>query len=204
VPNYFGSVNCGVSKTVYVNTRKFFVETYRNIVLNEKKKIGGIRKAVQCDETAFKKGKIILKPSNCCDNDSEIMWLLGIVEEETGKCYVEFVPNRKIETIKKFFYENVESGSIIKTDGYPSYPKAVRVFNFEHVVVNHQKGFRNEQGHTTNTIEGFWALLKYDIKKRKGISRNILSIYVFEFMFRRKYIKNSEPKTWYSSFVKFY
>ena len=50
------------------------------------------------------------------------------------------------------FDEHVVAGSIIITDGYPSYPKAVTEFGSCHEVVNHSVGFVNAQEAHTNQI----------------------------------------------------
>lgn len=201
IPNYYSYVNSGVSKPVYVKMRKFISEKCKSIIIRNRIKLGGLNRTIQCDETAFKRGRILRNPSSASDSDSSIMWLIGAIDETTGDCFVEFIPNRKKETILKFFRENVFVGTKIKTDGYPSYVGACDKFGSVHVVVNHSHGFRNEEGHTTNTIEGLWSILKYDIKRRKGISRSILPIFLYEFMFRKKFIKNTNPVSWYDSLM---
>ena len=118
------------------------------------------------------------------------------MEEGTGKHYLEFLPNRKIETLTKYIQENVREGTTIKTDGYTSYPKAVSSNNCIHLVVPHINGFKNAQGHTTNTIEGLWAILKSEQSKRKGVSKLVLELFIYEFMFRKHYINNENPTTW--------
>ncbi|KCZ74881.1 hypothetical protein H311_04149 [Anncaliia algerae PRA109] len=81
--------------------------------------------------------------------------------------------------------------STIKTDGFASYPKTIEENKMKHIIVNHSKGFRNTLVHTPNTSEGLWSLLKYDINKIKGINRNILEDYTFEFIWKYKYIKSN-------------
>lgn len=78
---------------------------------------------------------------------------------------MQFIPNRKFETFKEIINQKVESKSIIKTDGHPSYPKAVEINNCLHIIVNHSRGFKNMDGHTTNSIEGMWVILKTKMMK---------------------------------------
>lgn len=194
--NYFIFNNCSISENTYVKLKKILVEQCKQIILNTKRKLGGPNKTIQIDETAFKKGQIIRNPSSYNDNDPATLWLIGLIEEETGSIHLEFVQNRKIETIRRILDENVNNYTIIKTDGYPSYIQPCSEKNYVHIVVNHKHGFRNEKGHTTNTIEGLWSLLKYDIKRRKGVSRNVLLEFIFEFSWRNRYVKNNNPRTW--------
>ncbi|KCZ81094.1 hypothetical protein H312_01460, partial [Anncaliia algerae PRA339] len=111
--------------------------------------------------------------------------------KKTKEIFLEYIKDRTKNTISNFISENILPLSTIKTDGFASYPKNIEENKIKHIIVNHSKSFRNTLGHTTNTIEGLWSLLKYDIKKRKGINRNILEHYIFEFMWRYKYVKSN-------------
>ncbi|KCZ76151.1 hypothetical protein H311_02855 [Anncaliia algerae PRA109] len=48
------------------------------------------------------------RPSSNSDNDLVTLWLIGLVEEESGHEHLEFILNRKISTIRrilrKMFY----------------------------------------------------------------------------------------------------
>ncbi len=61
------------------------------------------------------------------------------------------------------FFNKISRKSIIKAE-FIHVSMAVKMNDYEQVVVNHAKGFRNDDCHTTNTIEGMWSLLKYDMK----------------------------------------
>ncbi|KCZ82035.1 hypothetical protein H312_00517 [Anncaliia algerae PRA339] len=201
ISNYFAFPNSCMSEQTYIKVRKIYVEACKNVVLTNRKKLGGENKCLQIDETAFKKGKIITNPSSISDGDPNIIWLLGVVEEDKGNIFLEFIKDRTKNTISNFIYENILPLSTIKTDGFASYPKAIEENKMKHIIVNHNKGFRNALGHTTNTIEGLWSLLKYDIKKRKGINRDILENYIFEFMWKYKYVKSNNNLSWNSGFL---
>lgn len=201
IPNYFVHVNCNISASTYVKLRKVFVQCCKTVFSDKFIKLGGVKKVVQIDETCFKKGKLITDPSNIkYDDDAQIIWLLGAVEENSGRCILKFVINRRSNTISDFINNYIQKETLIKTDGYSSYPSAVKGNGHEHIIVNHSRGFRNEDGHTTNSIEGIWSLLKYDLKKRKGISRDILFDYLHEFLFKHTYVKNINPRSWSDAF----
>ena len=62
------------------------------------------------------------------------------------------------------FDEHVVPGSIIVTDGYPSYPGDVSEFGSCHEVVNHSVGFVNAQGAHINKIESLCHILSMPIE----------------------------------------
>ena len=75
------------------------------------------------------------------------------------------------------FEEHVVPGSIIVTDGYPSYPRAVTEFGSSHEVVNHFVGFVNAQGAHINKIENPWSHLKHAYRKRGGINKRRIDFF---------------------------
>lgn len=194
--NFFIIRQCNITPNTYIKYKKIIMEICGNIVRRGNRKLGGIKKAVQIDETAFKRGKIVRNPSSALDSDTSIMWLVGIIEEESGKIILKFLPNRKIETLAQFISENILEKSIIKTDGHPSYPAAVSLNNCEHIIVPHVKGFKNTEGYTTNNIEGVWGVLKTEMSKRKGVSRSMLNEFLNEFTFRWQFVNNKNPESW--------
>jgi hypothetical protein len=57
---------------------------------------------------------------------------------------------------------------------------------FEHLTVNHSKGFKNPvTGVHTNTIEGIWNGIKHSIESRNRITEGI-DDHLWEFLWRRK------------------
>lgn len=79
--------------------------------------------------------------------------------------------------------KNIATGSEIHTDEYNSY-KHIRKF-WTHKTVNHSIEYVTKDGIRTNSVEGFWALLKRGIKGNfYWLSKKHLSSYVKEFEFR--------------------
>jgi hypothetical protein len=151
----FCYINTEIAENTFIKIRKILVYICKIIVIRIRKKLRGFGKCVQIDETAFRRGKIITNPVAALDSDKEIMWVIGLVEEGIGKTYAEFIPDRKIKTFKNFICNNVHDLSLIKTDGHPSYIRYIFNNNCIHEVVNHAKGFRNENGNTKITLRGF-------------------------------------------------
>ncbi len=62
--------------------------------------------------------------------------------------------------ILRFIREKVDPrGSLLITDEYRAYGAAARRGHYQHAVINHAVAYVDGETHT-NTIEGFWALLK--------------------------------------------
>lgn len=155
--------------------------------------IGG-NKQVQIDETLIYKGRLITCPSNSYDKIPGCTWLVGLIEEGTGRMYIEIVPNRKISTISKLIEEHVFVRSTILTGGHPSYPTAVKNCFCNHKIVNHSIRFKNEYGYHTNNIENLWSQLKYYEKNRLGVQISYIKSFLNEFTIRYYFLPQEEYK----------
>lgn len=108
--------------------------------------------------------------------------VIGVVERN-GELRAFVVEDVQTETLERIVLENVDTNAILNTDEYVSYKRLSEVM--KHKIVNHgSKEFVNDNCHT-NTLEGFWSLLKRGVI---GIyhftSRKHLNKYVSEFEFR--------------------
>ena len=99
------------------------------------------------------------KTNNKRGRGTDKMPVLGALERD-GRVIAEPVDNVQTPTVMEFLNANVHSGSTLVTDQYASY-RFMRHYMAEHVVVNHMEHYVDETGFGhTNTIEGFWSLLK--------------------------------------------
>ena len=82
-----------------------------------------------------------------------------------GKLTTQVIPQTTIEHISNFIENTVETGSNMVTDESQAYNKVKQ--NYVHETVNHgaKEYVRKENGKKihTNTIEGFWSILKKQI-----------------------------------------
>ena len=86
-------------------------------------------------------------------------------------------------TLGEIIFDNIEAGSEVHTDEYASY-KHIRKF-WNHKTVNHSVEYVSCDDITTNSVEGFWSLLKRGIKGNfHWVSKKYLESYVTEFEFR--------------------
>jgi transposase-like protein len=108
--------------------------------------------------------------------------VVGMVERG-GLLTASTVENVKSETLTREVVKNVKDSATLYTDEWLGYNGLKRIY--DHSIVKHNQGqYVNGRVHT-NTIEGFWSLLKRGIF---GIyhftSKKHLQKYVDEFVFR--------------------
>ena len=116
--------------------------------------------------------------------------VVGMVERG-GKVTARKVENVQSKTLTAEIIRNVKESATVYSDEWLGYKGISRIY--DHSIVKHNQGqYVNGRIHT-NTIEGFWSLLKRGIF---GIyhftSKKHLQMYVDEFVFRYNTRNNSE------------
>lgn len=111
--------------------------------------------------------------------------------ERGGKVTARKVENVQSKTLTAEIIKNVKESATVYSDEWLGYKGISRIY--DHSIVKHNQGqYVNGRIHT-NTIEGFWSLLKRGIF---GIyhftSKKHLQMYVDEFVFRYNTRKGSE------------
>ena len=108
--------------------------------------------------------------------------IVGIIERG-GELRAQVVPDTKGKNLKEFINKHLEEGSRLNTDEWRGYTGLKDTFN--HKFVKHKSGEYVQGDVHTNTLEGFWSLLKRGLS---GIyhraSPKHLQKYVDEFVFR--------------------
>jgi transposase-like protein len=120
--------------------------------------------------------------------------------KQHSKVSVKVVKNTDAETLQSFMVDHVATGSKVVTDSYRSYIGLDA--SFQHVAIKHTEGNYITIGEDhTNTIEGFWSLLKRGIV---GIYHNVspkhLHRYCNEFGFRYNSREFTDPNRFVNSF----
>lgn len=82
--------------------------------------------------------------------------------ERNGKVHTKIIPAATKENLTTAVFEKVEKGAILISDENPGYKDLAA--NYSHVTVNHSQGEYVRGAAYTNTIEGFWSMLKKQIK----------------------------------------
>lgn len=105
-----------------------------------------------------------------------------IIQKSKVRCKV--VPDTKAETIQPIIRNNVIENSKLVSDEWIAYNGLDDSYN--HVVIDHRaKEYVNENGDTTNALEGFWTGLKRAyIGIYHHVSKKHLQFYVNEVEYR--------------------
>jgi transposase-like protein len=88
--------------------------------------------------------------------------VMGMLDRNLRQVRAMVIPNVKRTTLQEQILKNVEGGSHMITDDFPSYKYALAE-KFAHDVIDHVKGYVDGQVHT-NGIENFWSLLKRGLR----------------------------------------
>ena len=106
----------------------------------------------------------------------------GVVERG-GEIRAKIVPDTSGSNLRKFVYENVAKGSTLNTDEWYGYKGLEKLFT--HSIVKHNEKQYVQGDCHTNTMEGFWSLLKRGVVGiYHSVSAKHLQKYLDEFSFR--------------------
>jgi transposase-like protein len=106
--------------------------------------------------------------------------------ERKGRVKAIVASDRKKETLLPIVKKYVLPKSVIFSDEYPSYDDLTRHRNeYDHRRINHSAGVYVMGNVHTNTIEGFWSLVKRGIGGvYHQVSQKYLQSYLDEYSFR--------------------
>ncbi|KAF7697580.1 hypothetical protein CDIK_1590 [Cucumispora dikerogammari] len=108
-----------------------------------------------------------------------------------------------IQSIVEFLIEFVVPSSIVVSNGFASYPTAVNKHGSIHQFCNHSAmEWVNEQGYHTNLIENLWMHFKKMYRSRNGVLSSRMEMFIYEFIFRKRYIQKRDSKTFQILFEK--
>ena len=109
--------------------------------------------------------------------------VVGIVSRDSGLVSTKVIEKLTTRNLLAMFRQYVkQDGAVLITDEFTSYRKFDEVV--PHLTINHQEEFARGNIHT-NTIEGFWSLLKNGIKGNfRAISKKYLPFYLAEYSYK--------------------
>ena len=118
--------------------------------------------------------------------------VIGMIERK-GKLVSHIIENAKSVTLTSAIVNKVDKTATIYTDEWKGYYTIDKLYN--HLFVKHKENEFVNGNVSTNTIEGFWGLLKRGILGiYHKISKKHLQMYIDEFVFRYNTRKISEIK----------
>lgn len=116
--------------------------------------------------------------------------VIGMIERK-GKLVSHIIENAKSVTLTSAIVDKVDKTATIYTDEWKGYYTIDKLYN--HLFVKHKENEFVNGNVSTNTIEGFWGLLKRGILGiYHKISKKHLQMYIDEFVFRYNTRKISE------------
>ena len=136
----------------------FCQEVCEVALFDGREKIGGPGKFVQVDENKIGKRKYHR------GHVVEGQWVFGGIEENSRKCFIATVEDRKEQTLLNLIKQWIEPGTTIISDCWKGYVNLSR-HGYIHKTVNHSVEFVNEEGFHTNKIEGQWRQMKARLPK---------------------------------------
>ncbi len=182
------STRCGISAkqlerelgVTYKTAWRMFHQIRK--MLNESPVIGGDGVPVEVDETYVGARPRYGKTQTGRGAANKTI-IAGAVERE-GSVKAQIVPNAKAASLVPFVKETVEPFSLVHTDEWPAYRQIEDLYY--HETSNHGRKLWVVGDSHTNSIEGFWSLLKGGLRGvYKGrATRKYLQNYINEYAFR--------------------
>jgi hypothetical protein len=191
----------GVTSSTIASAKRKLREFYKQS--NEKRLIiGGPGKIVQVDESVLCRRGKIRSPTSSDDNIKDTVWIIGIVDAyDSSNLFVTQVENRSIECLTRALEGRIAVGSILYSDGHPSYPAVARNLGLTHKVVNHSIGFVAPDGTHTNNIENVWSRMKSEMTKEHGVKRTEIDFWLAEFTYRQYNLHEDDLDSFYDSYI---
>lgn len=192
----------GFANTTISSCKQKLREIYKKYVDDRPVYLGGPGLVVEVDETVLSRRGVIRSPTSTSDTTADTVWIVGAIDNTPSKnFFLKRVENRKVNTLTNVLDGVIRVGSLLYTDGYPSYPRVADNLTLEHHVVNHSEGFIAHDGTHTNNQEGFWSHLKGLMRKENGVQRSNIDTWLDEYIFKRRYFLNATKEEFSRGFI---
>jgi transposase len=166
----------------------------RSMLTDEKSgPIGGLGRKVEMDETYYGSRSVGTR-----GRGTKKTPVVGMVQRK-GQVRAFVAADVKSDTLRGLIKEHVLPRTMVFTDDYPSY-NGLGARGYTHQRINHsEKVYVNGDVHT-NTIEGFWFLIKSGIRGvYHNVGRHYLQTYLNEYSFR--YNRRFDVQPMFTSFL---
>ena len=187
-----GSTRCGISaKQIQRETGVTYKTAWRmfkqiRTLMAEDVRVGGKGSSgVEVDESYFG-GRRKGASGRVLRGDLNRAAVIGVVERK-GRVKAQVAPNVQAETVLPIVKSFVLPETTVFTDEYPIYNEVSRMrgMNYEHKRIAHEQKVYVMGDVHTNTIEGFWSLVKRGIGGvYHAVSTKYLQSYLDEYSFR--------------------
>lgn len=112
-----------------------------------------------------------------------------------GHVKTQIIANVTAKTVRQVVSENVDKSARLMTDEHPSYKRVGKTFEGGHHVVTHSDYEFARGDVTTNTVEGFFSIVKRGLNGiYHSVSKEHLHRYMaeFEFRYNRRQLQDGE------------
>src|SRR6266704_6017938 len=178
-----GSTRCGISaKQIQRETGVTYKTAWRmfkqiRMLLSEDLQLEG--STIEMDETMIggrRRKRTMYDPQNKT-------WAAGIVERKGGRVYATVLDENTKKVLQDIAYEKILQKSVVFTDDAAQYHGWDE--KYIHHRINHSQGVYVLGNVHTNTIEGFWSLVKRGLGGvYHSVSKKYLQTYLNEYSFR--------------------
>ena len=115
----------------------------------------------------------------------------GFLERESRRCFMVTVNDRSADALIPLIKKYILPGTKVISDCWKAY---CSLEEGVYGTVNHSIEFVNsETGDHTQTIESTWRAVKRSLPRSETV-KSLYESYFAEFIFRRKYLEDSEDK----------
>ncbi|MGL6132098.1 MAG: IS1595 family transposase, partial [Fusobacteriaceae bacterium] len=167
----------GISNSTISRIKKHLHMCFKTYLERRTIFLGGNNCKMEVDETVLSRKGIIREPTSTDDSRTDTVWILGLVDpNQPRNFFVKRIANRQASSLTIAIDGSISIGSVLTSDGYPSYPYVARSLGIEHRVVNYSRNFVADDGTHTNNIESFWAHLKKSCEMNVVLKGNLLMI----------------------------
>src|ERR1022692_216836 len=186
-----GSTRCGISaKQIQRETGVTYKTAWRMFhqirkLMSEDLRLGGPG-GVEVDEM-YHGGRRKNGRGRPMRGDKQKTPVIGVVERKGGRVIARTAEDVSMKTLQGFVKEYVLPKSTVFTDEFASYNGLDRIDGkeYEHKRINHESKVYVMGDVHTNTIEGFWSLVKRGIGGvYHSVSQKYLQSYLDEYSFR--------------------
>jgi transposase-like protein len=195
------STRCGISAkqiqretgVTYKTAWRMFKQIRSMLTDENSGPIGGFNRKVEMDETYYGS-----RSEGTRGRGTKKTPVVGMVQRK-GQVRAYVAADVKADTLRGFIKEHVLPQSIVFTDDFKSY-NGIGARGYTHRRINHsEKVYVNGDVHT-NTIEGFWFLVKSGIRGvYHSVGRHYLQTYLNEYSFR--YNRRFDVQPMFTSFL---
>lgn len=114
--------------------------------------------------------------------------IFGFYDRNTGYVYVDTLPyNMNINAVIARLLELVPLDTTIYTDGCVHYRTQLTKVGYDHHFIEHTKGEYVRGNVHTNSLEGFWGIMKRTMGCIGGMKRERLHLFAKEIAWRHNY-----------------